>query len=194
MVSSFVSKGRDRTNTLSSISTKSHRVNGLVESRTRKYPISLVNAKPVKYVCDTCRQSFNRRRLLDRHACTTIDTSCSDRHRVDQAESRKSEAFKLSKFRSLDLSATGGRRGKRLAEEGPCSYCFREPRLVWQYTKCCKSTVTMCCDCRSYFLGILPKNIKSKKVKKKRKQELKRIDALDMASTGGGFESNRRRF
>jgi len=132
---------------------------------------ALVESKTLKYVCDTCKQSFNRRRLLDRHACTTIDSNCSDRHRSDQAEFRKREAFKLSKFRSLDLSATGGRRGKKLAEEGPCSYCSREPRLVWQYTKYCKSTVTICCDCRSYFLRTLPKNTKSKKIKKKSEAE-----------------------
>jgi len=67
------------------------------------------------------------------------------------------------------------KRGARVNERMPCDACKNHHNLLWRYSESTKGTVHICSVCK-------PKIIN---------RSFPKLDALNFAQTGGGFESKR---
>lgn len=79
---------------------------------------------------------------------------------------------KKSSKKTFDLA---NKRGTRLTQ-GPCSRCGLVRKPVWRYRDSTFDEIFLCSECKTVAFD----------------ESRKKIDALNW-STGGGFESNRRR-
>src|SRR3989344_7355632 len=71
------------------------------------------------------------------------------------------------------------KRGNRVEGMRKCNKCGKQFKATWRYTESTRGTVYLCMVCKE-------------RVKRK-KGRRRKIDALDLAYSGGSFESNSRR-
>ena len=82
------------------------------------------------------------------------------------SEARRRPAFKLISKRS-----------SKLLDGGTCANCKKSYPLLWRYAESTIGSLNLCTDCKPLLLDF----------------SFGKMDALDHAVTGGGFEQNRRR-
>ena len=97
-----------------------------------------------------------------------------------KAKQAKERPVKASKVPALQIRAGKITKpvGIRVDRKETCSFCKKAKNPVWRFSIPKGISGYICESCRS------PDQVKKKK---------KRIDALDRAVSGGGFETNRRK-
>lgn len=99
---------------------------------------------------------------------------CDEQMQAKDLKKHKKKAHKIGV--SLVLIS---RRGSRAAGIRTCDGCKKTSPETWRYTESSRGTVHLCSKCKQ---------------RNYEKSFVKKTDALDYCTFGGGFESNRRRF
>lgn len=114
-----------------------------------------------------------RKTLISRGTKKTKNKSSNERSLPKkQSQSKKKE--KKERKPQLQLIS---KRGTRVEGTRKCSKCKKTFNALWRYAESTQGTVYFCMSCKS----------------KVRSSTKRKIDALDLAYTGGRFEGNRRR-
>jgi hypothetical protein len=114
-----------------------------------------------------------KERLSARKAIVACDL-CDDKMQRRYLKKHKKTAHQFGV--SLILIS---RRGSRVEGTRICDGCKKPSPETWRYTESSRGTVHLCSKCKQ---------------RNYEKSFVKKTDALDYCTFGGGFESNRRRF
>lgn len=90
---------------------------------------------------------------------------------------RSAENKNLRKQRSTSRFILESRRGARVLGPRPCKNCGRNHDVVWFYAKSSDGAVYLCATCKAIVFD----------------RSFGKLDALNLAFSGGAFESSRRR-
>ncbi len=118
-----------------------------------------------------------KRSSLNENKATKVNVTAGTQTKtgIKKHKKRKNKA-RNKKTRIILIS----KRGTRIVGRYACTNCGKEVDNATRYVKSNRGVVVLCASCKAKIrCNSFPQ---------------KKIDALDYATTGGGFESNRRRY